>query len=288
MVTVRPLKRSDIDFVMELTKRENWGYLPLDVKRCLELEPSGCFVAKSNQKLVGHVFSISYGRMGWIGLLIVRSDHRGRGIGTLLTKTALDYLHKADVETVQLEAVQKVVPLYQRLGFVRQFDSLRYCKEQTREKSPAQNVRTHIRPIRRRDVERLVSFDSKYFGANRRKVLERLHGDYPHHCFMAGSGQEIVGYIMARETAHGYWLGPWVCNSKCRSVAEKLLLSCVQTFDYGGELRVGMPAPNLAGTGLMESLGFELSSKSIRMRLGGSKHFGNVKAIYGISGPEKG
>lgn len=288
VVAVRSLKRSDIDFVMGLTKQENWGYLPRDIERCLELAPHGCFIAESNGKPLGHVFSTSYGKIGWIGLLIVHLDHRGRGVGTLLTKSAVNYLRDVGVETIQLEAVEKAVHLYQRLGFVKQFDSLRYYKEQLEGKSFNRNFGNRIRLIRSRDLDKLAGFDSTYFGANRRKVLESLHRNHPQHCFMAKDEGRMIGYIMARKTTRGYWLGPWVCNPKRPDVAEKLLLSCAQTFDHRGELRVGMPAVNLAGVHLMENFGFKLTSKSIRMRRGGRKHLGNVEGIYGIGGPEKG
>jgi len=124
MVTIRLLKPSDINFVVELTKREKWGYLPKDVKRCLELEPKGCFVAEHDGKRVGHVFSISYGATGWIGLLIVRQSYRGRGIGTALMTAAKNYLRSLSVETIRLEAVPEAVALTN--AWVSKVNSLHY------------------------------------------------------------------------------------------------------------------------------------------------------------------
>lgn len=87
-------------------------------------EPTGCFVAEINGKPVGHVFSISYGNFGWIELLIVKAEHRGKG--TLLTKRAINYLLNKGVKTIRLEAVSKRMNLYQKLGFVDEYYSLRF------------------------------------------------------------------------------------------------------------------------------------------------------------------
>lgn len=77
---------------------------------------------------MGHIFSICYGRLGWIGLLIVNAEYRRRGIGALLMKKAMDYLLSRKVKTIKLEAVPKVANLYRKLGFVDEFDSLRLIK----------------------------------------------------------------------------------------------------------------------------------------------------------------
>jgi GNAT superfamily N-acetyltransferase len=208
MITIRLLKSKDIDFVAELTKLEKWGYLPKDVRRCLELEPKGCFMAERDGKRVGHVFSISYGVVGWIGLLIVRQSYRGCGIGTALMETAMNYLRGLGVETIRLEAVPEAVALYQHLGFRSEFDSLRFCKEWKHGGTRLKGKVKRIRQIKNGELEELARFDAKCFGSNRLKVLQSLYRDFPQHCLVA-KGEAITGYIMGRKTGMGYWLGPW-------------------------------------------------------------------------------
>jgi len=289
MVVIRQLTKGDVNFVLGLARQEDWiEYTPLDIIRCLECEPNGCFVAEDRRKPIGHVFSISYEKAGWIGLLIVHPDHRGRGVGTMLMITAINYLKRIGVETIRLEAVPEAVRLYQRLGFVEEFDSLRFCKELKREGVYAESLRKEVFIAQKKDLENLADFDSKYFGANRLKVLERLHRDYPKNFLAAREGRRITGYIVGRKTLKGYWVGPWVCNPTRPDVAKRLFLSCVEALDRKGELRVGTPAVNSSGTRLLADLGFRQTSKSVRMIWGKHEYSGNPEGVFGIGGPEKG
>jgi len=289
MVVIRPLTKDDANFVLGLTRREDWKeYISLDIVRYLECEPNGCFMAEDRGKPIGHVFSISYGKAGWIGLLIVHPDHRGRGVGTMLMITAINYLKGIGIETVRLEAVPEAVRLYQRLGFVEEFDSLRFCKELKRERVHAQSLRKEAFIVQKKDLEKLASFDSKYFGINRLKVLQHLHRDYPQNCLAAREGRRIIGYIVGRKTLKGHWLGPWVCNPTRPDMAKRLFLSCVEALDRKGELRVGVTAVNSSGIRLLADLGFRQISKSVRMIWGKHKYSGKPEGVFGIGGPEKG
>jgi GNAT superfamily N-acetyltransferase len=37
------------------------------------------------------VFTVNYGNLGWVGLLVVKAEYRKKGISTLLTQKAIDY-----------------------------------------------------------------------------------------------------------------------------------------------------------------------------------------------------
>lgn len=287
MITIRLLKFKDISFVTESTRQEKWGHLPKDVRRCVELEPKGCFIAQQDGRRVGHVFSISYGAVGWIGLLIVRQSCRGQGIGTALMRAAMNYLRSLGVETIRLEAVPEAIALYQRLGFRSEFNSLRFYKEwkprETRQKGRVEK----IHQIKKVELKELAKFDAECFGASRLKVLRSLYTDFPQHCLIA-RGATIIGYIMGRKTEMGYWLGPWVCADKHLEVARELIVSFMTALKANLKLKVGVPAPNRSGVQLLEELGFNLTSKSIRMFWGKRGHSGNVKENFAIGGLEKG
>ena len=117
-LSIRPIRENDVEFVYELCKNEGWNYSRKRIERVHNYEPNGCFVAVVNRKRAGHVFSISYGKVGWIGLLIVNNEHRRMGIGTLLMRRAINYLQNLGVETVKLEAVPEIAGLYRKLGFI--------------------------------------------------------------------------------------------------------------------------------------------------------------------------
>jgi GNAT superfamily N-acetyltransferase len=90
-VLIRRLKVEGLDFAYRMVSTEQWNDRRADLERMLEYERNGCFVAEVDQVYAGHVFSISYRKLGWIDLLIVDAKHRNRGIATLLMRAAMDY-----------------------------------------------------------------------------------------------------------------------------------------------------------------------------------------------------
>jgi len=286
LVVVRIWTQADIDYVTESVAREGWGFSRRDMERCWRYEPNGCFIAEVDGEPVGHVFSISYGKLGWIGLLIVDPEARGRGVGEVLMQAAVDYLQRVGVETIRLEAVERAVPLYRRLGFREEFDSLRFCRQLEREESREAGLENVFR-MQESDVEKVAKFDSRYFGANRLRVLQSLYRSQPENCFVARDKRRLLGYILGRRIFNVHRIGPWVCANF--SVAEGLLNVFMEAV--GGdetELRVGMPVVNRDGLALMEKMGFRLMGKSVRMVLGKRGRGGVVTGVYGIGGPEKG
>jgi GNAT superfamily N-acetyltransferase len=295
MVSLRLWTQGDIDYVAESVNREGWRHLKRDVERCWRFEPDGCFIAEVEGKPVGHVFSICYCKVGWTGLLIVNPENRGKGIGAALMQKVISYLRGEEVETIRLEAVEKAVPLYRRLGFKEEFPSLRFVGRLKHGLSNESNLKggnkTKILEIEAGDLEQLAGFDFEYFGADRLRILRSLYDDrFEGGCFMAKRGERILGYAMSRRIQDGFWVGPWVCASP--EVAERLLRACVDSIALGGkkefDLRVGMPAPNRAGVSLMGKLGFNVIGSSLRMVWGKRKHEGAVSGVYGIGGAEKG
>jgi len=287
MVSIRSWMQADIDYVMESVKREGWGYTRRDIERCWQYEPNGCFIAEDQNKSIGHVFSICYGKMGWIGLLIVNPEKRERGVGAILMHTAISYLQRAGVETIRLEAVEKAVALYKHLGFREEFDTLRLSKQLKGKEELEHRVGEKIFPMKEEDIENIAKFDSKYFGANRLRVLWSLYKDQPQHCFVARENQRILGYLMSRKIPNAHLIGPWVCGKPDK--AEELLNAYINSMEEGKiELRLGMPVPNINGARLIEKLGFQVTRKRLRMIRGENKHQGDIAGIYGIGGSEKG
>lgn len=285
MITTRSLRESDSDFVTQLTDQEKWGHLPCDIKRCLAYEPEGCFMAEVDGKQAGHVFSISYGKLGWIGLVIVKALYRRQGIATMLTQKAIDYLAHRGVETIKLEAVAEVANLYRKLGFADEYHSIRFARiGKIAVNLPSQR----LQPMKEEELEEIAEFDAQYFGANRLKVLEGLFRDYPGYCFVSKRTNRVAGYIMARKTTRGFWLGPWVCDPQHLNTAAKLLSICMVSL--GGndvELRIGTPSVNANAVQILQSLKFNEVSKSIRMFHGKQDSVGNL-GVYGIGAPETG
>jgi len=283
--SIRPFKDEDIDFAYKLNVMEQWDDTRNDIKRMFNGEPNGCFIAEIKSKPVGHVFSISYGRLGWTGLLIVKPEYRRRGIGTLLTRRAMDYLLSCKVETIKLEAVAAIADLYRRLGFADEYDSLRFTGVSRKITSlPSHRINT----LKIEGIKQLTKFDAEYFGANRTKVLHRLYQENPQLCFVSRIGSRIVGYIMFRKTKSGYRIGPWVCNPENPQVARELLMECMETIGHNAKLYVGVPAMNEVAVEILQDFDFRQYSQSIHMHFGEKLETERADGVFAIGGPEKG
>ena len=290
MLKIRKLKLDDLSFVLQNTEREGWNLLEKDVLRCYHLEAQGCFITEEDNKKLGHIFAFNYGKIGVIGMLIVRPKYRNRGIGTKLMEKAIQYLEKQGVETIRLEAVVKAVSLYKRLGFKKEFDSLR-MERKVKKNENIEIDFSLIRQIKAEDLNKIAKFDVEYFGADRLKVLKAIYRDYPHLSFFAEKNSQIVGYIMARRTNNGFWIGPWVCNPKFSEAAKQLLNTCLSKVleeleDF--RVNIGVPAVNTYAVKFLKQEGFRMHSRSIRMFLGKKNLNEKIEGIYAIAGPEKG
>jgi len=201
-------------------------------------------------------------------------------------RAAIDYLGKEGIEAISLEAAEKAVPLYKRLGFKEEFDSIRFFKQLKPRKKPKPAPHKNILRIQEKDLENIARFDSEYFGVNRLRVLKGLYEDQRRRCFVLKERQKLLGYIMCRKTSDAYWVGPWVCEDS--EVAWNLLQTCIDAITEDTELRLGMPVLNSDGIWVMQKLDFQLRSRSLRMFLGKRKRLGDISGIYGIGGAEKG
>jgi ribosomal protein S18 acetylase RimI-like enzyme len=265
---------------------EGWNDTRNDIRRMSNYEPKGCFVAELNSEPAGHVFSISYGNLGWIGFLIVEAKYRRKQVGTLLTRKAIDYLLNCGVKTIRLESVSTIANLYRELGFVSDFNSLRFIRiGSEKEISSLSNC---VSPLKKEEITELAKFDAKYFGANRIKVLMRLHDDNPKLCYVSHIKSKIAGYIMCRKGEIGYKVGPWVCNPENPQAATNLLIKCMKTMKRNEKLYVGVPAVNRKAVEISHDLDFKQYSKSIRMYLGRKLETERIDGIFAIGGPEKG
>jgi ribosomal protein S18 acetylase RimI-like enzyme len=278
-------KENDIKFAYKTTKIEGWNYPEKDIKRMFSYHPSGCFIAETDGKQVGHVFSVNYGKLGWIGLLIVKAEYRRKGIGTALMKKAISHLLTSRVETTRLEAVSAIANLYRKLEFVDEYDSLRFLGINRKIDYVASS---NVKLLKEGMIRKVAMFDAEYFGANRTKVLSSLYHDHPKLCFVSCAGPELVGYIMCRMAEKGYRMGPWVCNPENPQAAKELLTECMKTMEENAKLYVGVPAVNKKAVEILQGFGFEQYSKSIRMHFGKELETECTTGIFAIGGPEKG
>ena len=282
---LRVMTGRDIPAGLRLNTLAGWNQTAVDWHRFLDLSPDGCFVMEHDTKVVGTATTISYEkRFAWIAMVLVDPEYRKQGIGTqLLTKT-VEYLDQCDMPTMKLDATPLGKPLYEKMGFVSEFEIERLIL-----KRPAKRVSTVPRsagsPLDATEVEQIVRMDREVFGADRGFLLRSLFGEAPELALTVREEGRPRGYAFGRRGAFADHLGPWMATS--RASAEALLHGFLAKSSRDIVI-VDCVKSNAAALELLSACGFTPSRPLTRMARGPNVFPGRPDSMCAILGPEFG
>ncbi|MBN2315989.1 MAG: GNAT family N-acetyltransferase [Sedimentisphaerales bacterium] len=120
------MTKDDLGLGVRLTQEAGWNHLESDWLRFYNLGSEGSFVAEFEGRAVGTTMTFISDRIAWIAMVLVEKKSRGKGVGTALLKHALDYLETPEIETVRLDATHLGRPLYEKLGFMPEYEVVRF------------------------------------------------------------------------------------------------------------------------------------------------------------------
>ncbi len=278
---IRRLTERDIDTAIALTDLEAWGYTREDFLRLLALSPEGCFAAESDGAVVGLLTTTRYNGLAFLGAVIVHPGWRGKGLGKRLMEAALGHLDRAGVATVRLNAYLHVVPFYERLGFVGEYEVARW------EGAARAGGREGVRRVRGADLPALAVFDAPFFGASRRPLLERLASEFPATFLVAERAGRIAGYIVGNVSGPSCEIGPWVVEPGWTEGARRLFAGLVASSGRS-EFALTGPLRNAPLVAFVREAGFRERFRTLRMRRGPERYSGNAEGIWAAGGLEKG
>jgi GNAT superfamily N-acetyltransferase len=276
------MTRADIPAGMRLKDLAGWNQTAADWERFLDASPLGCFVAESDGEVCGTVTTIVYeSRFAWVGMVLVDPKHRGQGIGTGLLHQGIGYLDSLGIATIKLDATPEGKPIYQKLGFVTEYEIERWvlnaAERQTKRES------SELRVIESAGLEEILAVDRGAFGAERSALLRSLHRSAPEFT-LSGQGA-LVGYMLGRHGSRADHLGPWMARSE--AVAQQLLAAFLARSGRK-TIFVDCMKSNPFAERLVQSEGFKFSRPLTRMYRGTNKFPGQPELFCGILGPEFG
>lgn len=270
---VRLFTAGDINFAVAQSIREGWRPARGWFEVFLAHDPRGCFVLEVDGVPAGMVTTTCYAQTAWIGYLIVSPDQRRRGLGTRLMTRALDHITAAGIRTVRLDADPPGMNIYRRLGFVEEYESLRFRLEAPRECPP-----TSAAPLTFEQLDAVADLDRAAFGDDRARLL-RLLVPCAEAGFVVERDGRVAGYVLAIPTTAGVHVGP--CVAADPDVAVELWSAALRAA-RGRSVTAGIPAPNQAGGELLRSLGFTPRPSSVRMVRGPVTAGGLVGCVFAI------
>ena len=140
----------------------------------------------------------------------------------------------------------------------------------------------------RSDLDDVLDRDAPVFGADRSRVLRRIHHEFPEYCFVSREGNEIAGYVMARRIAPGVRIGPWVASPDADKDVPLSLLHAILSAAPGADVQVGVLESHRESLDILRRHGFRERPWSLRMRLGPGRFDGEAEWVFGIGSASKG
>jgi GNAT superfamily N-acetyltransferase len=113
---IEPFAQSHLDAVVDLCMQEDWpSWQDADrTARALEAPGVEALVAVDDEELVGVAQLLTDGAVNsYLGVLLVRTSHHGRGIGRALVR---ELFARGGTARIDLLATEESVPFYRRLG----------------------------------------------------------------------------------------------------------------------------------------------------------------------------
>lgn len=278
MIHIRPMGRTDLPLGMRLGQQAGWNQTEADWLRQLELPASACFVAEVDGVPCGTTCTSTFGPVAWIAMVLVDAQRRSRGIGRALLEHALAELDRRGAASIRLDATPLGRPLYEKLGFVAQFELARW-EGLLPPSPPVSGVAT----LACEELPLVHQLDRQVSATDRRDLLERLFAEQPPSFRTVKQDGQIRGFAASRDGANAIQLGPCMAHAQ----AGPLLLADAFHRHAGRRVYLDVPLANANAMQMAESQGLTVQRCFLRM-CRGKLVAEDVSRLWGSFGPEKG
>ena len=253
--TIRPMKRSELDVVINWAVIEGWNPGIYDAECFYQADQCGFFVGELNNELVASISAVAYSEhFAVIGFYIVQEQFRGRGFGMKMWRAAMAYL--GSERNISLDGVIAQQKNYQKSGFQISYRHIRY---QAVGGGVAPDSIVELKTV---PFDQLVAYDQKLFPAEREQFL-RLWIKQPNSAaYGVVRDGHIVGYGVIRQSHTGFRIGP--LNADNEQIAEQLLLALL-AFSGDALVFLDVPDANSQAINLAQRYGMKPVSQVARM-----------------------
>jgi GNAT superfamily N-acetyltransferase len=281
-VDIRILTADHLDGALALSTLMGWNQRLEDWRTLVELAPSGCFAALDGDRVIATAIGIDYRRCGWIAMMLVAPEYRGRGLGGRLLEAAMAAL-PPDLP-IRLDATPLGRPLYERHDFALETSLTRHVRPAVTTDAA---IPTEITPLLPADLPKVARIDTAIFGGVRSRLLERIQSAGSEYAWRAGDAP--IQYCLGRTGRLFDQVGPVAAANPQTAIA--LVTAALHHAD-GKPVVVDSYDDQRAFVAWLQSAGFEAQRPLYRMRRPGSvAATPNVRAPlteFAILGPEFG
>jgi len=257
-MTYRTATLNDMPLILNWAADEGWNPGLDDAKALFAADPAGFFVALDAQgepiasiSVVNHTADFAF-----LGLYIVRKEHRGRGIGLGLWRHALEH---AGTRTVGLDGVEAQQENYRASGFAYAGATTRFTGRMT------EGLGRDIRAVDPQEIPTLIQMEAAASGVSKPNYLRTwLAGSGNRTTFVKEDQGTNLGFCTIRRCQTGSKIGPLVAANG--HAARELIAHAAMSID--GPISIDVPNASTALTELCQTMGWQPGFQTARMYKG--------------------
>ena len=251
----------DMKWITGLYIEQGWNAGLKDYLGFHIADPLGYFIGLLNGKPLGCVSAVKFNTLGELGYLIVKKEYRGLGYGSKLYHHALNHLKGYNV---RIDALLQSATNHER----HNFKSYYQCCSLTGVVEKVQVSCQNIHPTNQIPFNKLVEYDSRYYGDERKHFLASWLGIATTTSLVyIDKNDEIQGLGVIRKSLRGYRFGPFYAESL--DIAQALFFSLLQSLEdlVDNKCRIGIdpPCSNENAMKLAQMLKLELTYRYTAM-----------------------
>lgn len=274
------MQRQELDTVLQWAADEGWNPGLHDAECFYTADPQGFLVGELDGRPIAAISAVRYGaEFAFLGLYIVKPEHRGQGYGMQIWQAALTQL---GTSAIGLDGVVAQQDNYRRAGFTMAHRNVRY-------QGPAVHrmldQEAGIVPLFQVPARQILAYDRPFFPAGRTAFLRAWLHQPDAHSVGLMPNDVLRGYGLIRPCRTGYKIGPMYAEHPLGAAA--LLTALMQSVPAGSPVFLDIPAINDGAIKLARHYGMEPMFETARMYKG-NPVLPDIARTYGITTLELG
>ncbi|MEO9362810.1 MAG: GNAT family N-acetyltransferase [Nitrososphaera sp.] len=275
---VRPMERQELDLALSWAAGEGWNPGLHDADTFYAFDPKGYFVGLLSGEPVGCISAVAYNSaFGFLGLYIVKLEHRGKGFGMELWRHAMRRLGNRNIG---LDGVIGRVRDYERQGFVFAHRNVRYELASASARMPSNN----IIDLRKYGTGAVAEYEKRLFPTPRTRFLEKWLDPRQGAALGFMDAGRLAGYGVIRKCVRGFKVGPLFADTQR---GARGLLSGLAGHAAGEPVYIDIPETNGLAIDLAKEAGMSKVFESARM-YNVSQPALDISRVYGMTTLELG
>lgn len=273
---IRVATLEEVQLAASWAAAEGWNPGHCDARLFYETDPTGFYVGLLAGKPIASISIVKYGTsFAFLGLYIVRAEHRGKGYGLRLWQAAMESVGS---RAVGLDGVVAQQANYVKSGFAYRYANSRYEGQSVKVDS---NVSDLVCLHSEVPFEQVRVYDTDVFGTERSTFLQGWVNQPDSFAFVKlGESKEVTGYGLIRPCVKGFKIGPLFADTPV--IAEELFKALSDSVPEGSFLYLDTPSVNLAAVELAQRHGMSICFETARMYAGVAPNC-LVQRIFGVT-----